>query len=91
MQVPDKPFGDDRVLVMVKGPDGWVHDRWYDFASIKTGPATGEVSVNVPESGVPSGKTYEACVSSNFILSVLPSCKYFSHGSGDESITMSLR
>jgi len=90
VEVTDKPFGEDRVLVMVKGADGWVHDRWYDFASIKTGPGTGIVSVNVPESAIPSGETYEACVSSNIILSILPSCKYFAHGSGDESISMSL-
>jgi hypothetical protein len=75
---------------MVKAADGWKHDQWYDFSSIKTGPGTGIVSVNVPESKIPSGETYQACVSSNIILSILPICKYFSHGSGDESISMSL-
>ncbi len=90
VEVTDKPFGEDRVLVMVKAADGWVHDVWYDFASIKTGPGTGIVSVNVPDSKIPSGETYQVCVSANFILSILPSCKYFPHGSGDESVTMSL-
>ncbi len=81
VQVTDKPFRDDRVLVKITGPDGWVHDRWYSFESIKTGPGTGQVSLNVPESGVPTGEIYEACVSSNIILSILPNCEYFAHGS----------
>ncbi len=90
VQVVDKPFSDTTVLVKVTGPDGWVHDRWYDFSSIKTGPGSGEVNVNVPESAIPSGEMFEVCVSTNLILSIIPSCQYFTHGEGDAGVTMSL-
>ena len=42
---------------MNKAANGWVHDVWYDFASVKRGPGAGIVSVNIWEDKIPGGET----------------------------------
>ena len=88
----DKPFGDDEAWVEVRGPDGYRDSAWYDWSSIKTGPSTGKVSLNMPESAFPSGEPYEVCASSGDLRPyVMPNCSSEFHSSGNEVVTKSLR
>lgn len=90
VELTDKPFGDDKAYVKVKGPDGWEQYKWYNWASIKTGPSTGEVVWSLSESNFPSGEPYEVCVSSKAGFSLIPYCYYFTHGTGDEKVSVPL-
>ena len=90
VELTDKPFGDDKAYVKIKGPDGWEQYEWYDWASIKTGPSTGEVVWSLSESDFPSGEQYEVCVSSKAGFSLIPYCYYFIHGNGDEQVSVPL-
>ncbi len=90
IKLTDKPFGDDRAWIEVRGPDGYEAGSWYDWASIKTGASTASVSIYMSESDFPSGEQYQVCVSSKALFSLVPNCARGIHGSGDETIRMSL-
>jgi hypothetical protein len=86
----EKPFGDDKAWVEVKGPDGFEEGYWYDWGDIKTGPSTATVNIEMSESSFPSGEQYQVCVSSKTLFNLIPNCARITHGSGDEIVRMSL-
>jgi hypothetical protein len=77
-------FGTERAVVTIKGPFGY-----QDTRSVQTGPSV-SVSFSVPDNAVPPGYNYQVCVSGSLISAILPNCQYFVHGSGDESIQMTI-
>lgn len=91
INLTDKPFGDDKAWVEVRGPDGYTDNKWYDWSSVKTGASTGKVTMNIPESGVPSGEEYEVCASSGDLRPYVdPNCSREFHSSGNEVVTKSV-
>lgn len=75
-------FGVSEAFVTLKGPFGYV-----DRQSVETG--TDAMAIfSVPGSAVPEGYKYQVCVSGGLLSSLLPNCKFFRHGSDDESIWM---
>ena len=91
INLTDKPFGDDEAWVEVRGPDGYTNSKWYDWSSVKTSASTGTVTLNIPESSVPSGEQYEVCASSGDLRPYVdPNCSRESHSSGNEVVTKSL-
>ena len=78
------PFGVDRAEVTVEGPFGWTENDYWG-----TGPQPIIVSYTVPEREIPDGYQYRVCVGAGF-LTLDPNCKYFTHSSGDESVSMNL-
>jgi hypothetical protein len=77
-------FGTEHAVVTFKGPFGY-----QDTKSVQTGPSM-FVSFSVPESAGPPGYNYQVCVSGSLISAILPNCQYFLHGSGEESIQMTI-
>ena len=91
INVVDKPFGDDKAWVEVKGPDGYTKSQWYEWSTIKTGPSTGKVTMDMPENSFPSGEQYEVCASSGDLRPYVdPNCSREIHSSGNEAVTKSL-
>lgn len=77
-------FGTERVCAKVKGPFG--HE---ETQCTPTGPSA-SVSFNIPGSAVPSGYQYQVCTWGGVVSAILQNCQMFTHGSGDESIWMTV-
>jgi len=77
-------FGTSSATVNLKGPFGY-----QDSQTTSTGPSP-SVTFTVPSSQVPDGNKYQVCVSSSIVSAVLPTCQFFNHGSGDETVTMNI-
>ncbi len=86
----NKPFGDDKAWVQVKGQDGWVDSAWYSWASIRTSNNAAMVTWDLPDSEFPPGSAYEVCVSSKEIALLFPTCITYTHGNSDESVSVPL-
>ena len=78
------PFGVDRAEVTVGGPIGWTESGY-----LATGPPSIIASIDVPDREIPEGYQYRVCVGAGFFTFDLH-CRYFTHGSGDESVRMNL-
>jgi hypothetical protein len=91
IQLVDKPFGDDKVFIQIKGPYGYNERVYYFWTDINTSPTTASVTMNLPDSEFPSSSEYQVCVSTKESLSfLLPNCYRGEHDSGGESIRVSL-
>jgi hypothetical protein len=77
-------FGVPQAEVILRGPFGYE-----DRQSVRTGPDA-SVSFDVPSDAVPEGYRYQVCVSGGLVSSILPNCRYFNHGSGNEAIWMAV-
>jgi hypothetical protein len=89
--VTNKHFGDRSAYVEVKGPDGYTTSHTYNWASIKTGVTSGMVTLNLPDDAFPIGGTYEVCVSSKPLYSLIfPYCYQFGHENEEEAVTTPL-
>lgn len=75
-------FGTSRAEVTVYGPFGWIESGYW-----ATGPPPLIASINVPDNEIPEGYQYQVCVGAG-LITFDPNCEYFTHGSGDESVTM---
>jgi hypothetical protein len=76
-------FGVSTAFVTLKSPLGYV-----DRDSVATG-IDAKAIFSVPGTAVPEGFSYQVCVSGGLISTLLlPNCKFFRHGSGDEYVWM---
>lgn len=96
VNVTDKPFGNDRVMVDAKGPNGYDSGgQWYNWSNVQSSdnPSSGSVSLNLPDSEFPVGANYQICVSSNPLFSLFPNCVMVKNNSNDNTdiVTISLR
>jgi len=90
VELTDKPFGDDRAFVKIRGPDGWENSKWYAWSNIKSGPSTGLVTWYLDESNFPVGEQYQVCVSSKLGFALFPYCYNFIHEYTHERVSVSL-
>jgi hypothetical protein len=92
VNLSDKPFGDSKVWIEAKGPNGYDHGDWYIWSSIRTGVETGTVTLNLPDSAFPTGEEYRICASSKagFNL-IIPNCVRSTITDGNAALDISLR
>lgn len=76
-------FGDANIHIHIKGPFGAYRD---DTIANSQDPID---TFSMTGSDFPSGYRYQVCITSTAIGFVLPHCKYFTHGDGDETATIS--
>ncbi|MGH9975417.1 MAG: hypothetical protein ACRD8Z_06225 [Nitrososphaeraceae archaeon] len=83
VELSDSSFGSERVCASVEGQ--------YGFGPInrctESGPGA-DVSFSVPEDEVPPGYSYKVCVWGGVISALISNCQMFTHGSGDESVSL---
>ena len=76
-------FGDTKIHIHIKGPFGAFRDDTIPNSQnpIDTFSMTG--------SGFPTGYRYQVCISSTAVGFFLPNCEFFTHGDGDETVSIS--
>lgn len=77
-------FGTSTAEVTIVGPYGW-RDQVY----VETGEPSIIASIDVPDDEIPEGNYYQVCVGAG-LITLSPNCQNFTHGSGDESVSMTI-
>lgn len=83
VDLSDSDFGDDRVCASVEGGYGYGPYR----KCTQAGP-NADVTFNIG-GGIGEGERYHVCGYSDILEYFIPSCKYFTHGGGDEWVPIS--
>ena len=82
VDLSESTFGSDRVCASVEGGYG------YGPVNQCTNPGgNAQVTFNLGES-IGQGERYHVCAWGGVVSSIFSNCEYFSHGSGDESVSM---
>ena len=79
------PFGTNQIYVEVKGPFG---NNYYQWVQNGISPST---TFSLSGSEFPEGYNYQVCVGTGLLASILPTCNFFVHRSGDETVSWNVQ